>query len=173
MTQHLYVDGGCVGRNPSKIGGTWAWCHVIDDEMVRWDFGVVRPMDACLDAITNNFTELLAAVYGLEAMEEESLAKLNRKWKGIVHTDSKVTLRRLTDGKRFNGIPQWLRLLALDLRRDRKWTPVLIGGHPTKAELRTGYRKGTKLPVSEWNAWCDEACREEAKRFLDSKGGKG
>lgn len=184
---NLYSDGGCIGRNPSKIGGTWAWCLVgngkeskqnyemwsapdlSEEKILRCDYGVILPEEAGAKMVTNNVTELLAAVNALTA--------IGHLWTGTLFTDSYVTLRRLLGGSKFSGVPQWLRMLVLDLRRnrlrqgrlDRMWGVSLVAGHPTKKELATGKRERNGLPVSKWNVWCDKRCREEARRSLDSE----
>ena len=64
----IFCDGGVIGPNPSPIGGTWAWCWVHDDVMIKHEYGVVEPCDLGLTKITNNHTELLAAVRALESL---------------------------------------------------------------------------------------------------------
>jgi hypothetical protein len=111
-----------------------------------------------LPTITNNLTELLAVVKGLEAMA--------RGWQGILYSDSKVTWWRLTTSSKFNNIPSELSKKCLALRRNKLWTPILCGGHPKPADLEVGYdHRG--LPVFTHNVWCDKRCTELAKRFKE------
>ena len=120
----LYVDGGVIQSNPSRLGGAWAWCLVDRDRIVRRDSGIIEPGDMGVALVTNNQTELLAAVRGLEAMSSD--------WAGTLYTDSKVTLARLQGGERFNGVPNWLRIRTLELRRKRRWVVALVAGRRTQ-----------------------------------------
>lgn len=155
---HLYVDGGCVGRNPSPHGGTFAWCVVNrDGKRLRYGSGLILPRDIGMAKVSNNVAELWAAVEGLLAMPSG--------WAGLLWTDSKVTWWRLTTSIKFNGIPRDLKLRCLRLRTNRAWTPMLLGGHPKISDLEVGYdRRG--IPVSRHNCFCDERCRREALRYL-------
>ena len=96
----VYCDGGILGQNPSKRGGTYAWIQVENDEELIWDYGCVTPDDLGVIAVTNNQTELYAAVMALEAMPEGS--------QGVLWTDSQVTLHRLVHQRKFANIPKWL-----------------------------------------------------------------
>lgn len=172
MALELYSDGGVVKSNPSKIGGTWAWCLVKDNELIAEASGIIQPRDFGVKAITNNQTELLAAIEGMEWAEivNERNCPKPWKWDNFVHpvlfTDSRITQLRLTSSNSFAGIPQALRLRALELRRCNRWRVILVAGHPTKKELAAGFRKRNGLPVSKWNVRCDEACRKAGKSFL-------
>lgn len=154
----LFTDGGCIGPNPSKKGGTWAWCLIDSGAIVRSACGVVVPADVDLPAVTNNITELLAAVLGLEAVGPD--------FDGIWHTDSKVTVYRLTTSTAFKGCPDWLRKRVLEVRRGRKYKVALLGGHPNKKELASGVRKDGAA-VNRWNVWCDKQCCRLAKEWAD------
>lgn len=154
----LYADGGVIGVNPSPLGGTWAWCTVdADGARVRWDAGVLTPA-AVGGAVTNNTTELLALVNGLEA--------LPAGWVGAVYSDSWVSLQRVFLGAKLNNVPVWLvdRLQAIQrggaLAAMRY---VLLDGHPTKAQLAAGVGKRGN-PVSEHNVWCDLMCQQLGRR---------
>jgi ribonuclease HI len=160
---HVYCDGGVIERNPSPIGGTWAWVAVSCGRKVDDDSGLIIPGQTKLlpkgdpivelgHKITNNFMELFAAWQAL-----------NRPC--VLWTDSEVTKHRLTAGRSFAGIPQWLRLKILDLRRTGLWTVELVAGHATKAELEAGISKRGH-PTSKWNSWCDARCRLEAETYL-------
>jgi ribonuclease HI len=166
--QCLYTDGGVIGRNPSKLGGTWAWC-LIDEcgRMLKRDSGVVDGYREKLKVVTNNYTELFAAVTGLWAVGKDFC--------GTVVTDSQITMGRLTRGTGFAGIPQWLRLRTLELGRNRKWRVELVAGHPTQKDLARGYKikmlktgGERRYPVSKWNVWVDERCQMEAKKFMET-----
>jgi ribonuclease HI len=141
----IYCDGGTIGRNPSKIGGTWAWCKV-----------VITPEDADTANITNNFTELYAAI---RALESENTKKVS------LFTDSNITKLRLTTSNKFANIPKWMINRAKELRKIGNYEVTLLGGHPTKKELITGRKKKNGLPVSKFNCLCDEECNKLAKIF--------
>jgi ribonuclease HI len=163
LPHSIYCDGGCVSRNPSPHGGTWCFCWVTQKgERVRHQSGLVFPQEVGLGRITNNLTELLAAVKALESV--------SKNWDGTLYTDSLVTMRRITTGQRFVGIPNHLRLRALELRRGRKYKVVLVGGHPTRKELTEGRRERNGLPVSPHNQFCDHECCRLAKDFLSARG---
>lgn len=149
---NLYTDGGLVGSNPSHAG-TWAWALVDGTgQLVTQRSGVIRTGWNGLTRITNNVTELLAAVHGLESLPN---------WQRVtLWTDSAVTACRLRYSTRWNGIPDLLRDRAKRARL-RASSVVLLGGHPTRAELAEGSRAG--VPVSPWNVYCDQLCRQAAK----------
>ena len=175
QASELWCDGGLVLQNPSPFGGTWAWVALDGKgEKINGDSGIVTPTYANLPTVSNNLSELLAAVKALQWVPEG--------WRGKLFTDSRVTLLRLTHGSGFNGIPQFLRTQALELRRSRKAEVVLVGGHPTKKELALGYRgwwgrdpetslvlpgSAGRIPVSKWNAWCDKKCKLRAREFIE------
>jgi hypothetical protein len=112
--------------------------------------------------VSNNLTEMLALVKGLEALPVD--------WAGMVCSDSSITLGRAFKGWKWTNIPEWLhhryqaaraRLINYD-----NFTHTLLCGHPTKAQLAAGTgRHG--YPVSEHNVWCDEACKKAGEIFLD------
>lgn len=175
----LWCDGGVVKKNPSPFAGTWAWIALDGDgERVKGDSGIVTPAYLNLPTVSNNVTELLATVKALQWVA--------CGWTGTLFTDSLVTKRRLTDGQSFNGVPQWLRVQALELRRSRRFEVVLVGGHPTQKELSQGFRpwvhrcpdggvflsgSAGRIPVGPWNVWCDQRCKQEAKRFMKTTNG--
>lgn len=153
-----YCDGGLLDRNPSAIGGTWAYVLISkDDEVVRQGSGTVLVNDEWgMDRITNNFTELLAA---LKAMEQ-----LPDGWNGTIYTDSLITLRRITGGQSFVGIPVKMKTEVRHQLARLSHRAVLLGGHPTAKELRMG-RTARGYPCSRWNVACDAACNEESERY--------
>lgn len=169
MIEALYCDGGVIGPNPSKLGGTWAWCLVAGGEIVRFGSGIVAPDDVGVEAVTNNHTELIAAIRALSAVHPG--------WRGVIHSDSLVTIRRMTGRHAsFNGVPPAIESKAHAIRRRMTLCGrvrfVLLGGHPTKEELRVGRnRKGH--PTSKWNCWADEECNRLAAEFrLRETGGR-
>lgn len=157
----VYADGGVIGRNPSPYGGTWAFCHVNPDgARIAEASGTITPVPAGVALVTNNLTELYAVVGGLLALPAD--------WSGVVASDSQITLGRLFWGWALAGIPEWLQNDMDKARRRLGWAncaPVLLDGHPTRAQLATGIgKRGNR--VSEHNVWCDKACGEQARAFL-------
>lgn len=152
----VYADGGVIGRNPSEIGGTWAWCHVdADGEYIQCASGVIRPAQIGLPAVTNNVTEFAALARALRALPDG--------WSGEVYSDSRITLGRFFEGWKLEGIPEnWHDCVQRHIRRlgELNWT--LLDGHPTQAQLATGIGKRGN-PVSRHNAWCDKECNRLAK----------
>ncbi len=155
----LYCDGGVVLKNPSLLGGTWAYCGIDENgAKVSKASGVVTPSELGKKVISNNFTELLAALNALESVPHD--------WEGTLYTDSLVTLRRVTTGNSFKGISNTMKERTLARRKGRKYKVVLLSGHPSRAELRRGVgKRGT--PVSVHNVWCDEECKKQAEKLLE------
>ena len=64
----------------------------------------------------------------------------------------------------------WMHYLyRAERARLRKWERieyVRLDGHPTTAQLASGVGKRGG-PVSEHNKWCDRACGEQARKFLE------
>lgn len=150
----LWCDGGVIGPNPSRLGGTWCFCAIYQGERINQDWGICTPDIMKTETITNNQTELLAALMALESVPID--------WNGVLYTDSKITQGRITIGRKFAGIPDWLRKRVLKRREKHKYRVQLVGGHPTKNELLSGLRKDGKI-VSKWNVWCDKRCTQLAK----------
>ncbi len=161
---NLYCDGGVIGHNPSPIGGTWAFRRVDRGLVMAEQSGVITPETAELPAITNNLTEMLALVRGLQS--------LPNYWTGTIFSDSQITLGRAFLGWKWKNIPMWLHHeFQKERTRLTRWNlidHVLLQGHPTRAELNAG--TGSRgYPVSEHNVWCDLACGQQASEFLKLK----
>lgn len=159
----LYVDGGVMRKNPSPIGGTWA-ARLVRDGLVAMELsGWITPREARTEAITNNLTEMLALVRGLQL--------LPARWTGTIYSDSQVTLGRAFEGWKWQNIPPWLHHEYREARKHlMHWDElqhVLLDGHPTIAHLAAGTGKRGH-PVSEHNRWCDEACQAAARKFLEN-----
>lgn len=157
----LYADGGVIGTNPSTLGGTWAYVLVDDDgQSLDEQSGIVTAAGAGVGAVTNNYTEFLALVLGMEALPEG--------WRGTIFSDSMISLGRLFRGWKMTGIPAPLvkrggiALQRLDLVNVRH---VLLDGHPTRAQLRAGVGKRGN-PVSVWNVRCDTLCSAQARTVV-------
>lgn len=105
-----------------------------------------------MPAISNNFTELLAAVRGMQAVP--------LGWGGIIFTDSFVTLcrvRRTRKQAKLKGIPQWLADELVLLKRSLgDYRAELAKGHPTVKDLARGHRYGIKASIH--NVFCDRLC---------------
>lgn len=158
----VYTDGGVIKRNPSVIGGTWAYVQTDErDQDVFEASGFVTPEQIGKPDVSNNVTELLAV---LEAMEA-----LPKGWAGEILTDSMVTLRRVRRTRKqaqLHGVPESMRLrLARCKRRLGGYTVSLLGGHPNKKEVAAGLRKDGR-PCSRHNVRCDDLCRLESEKFL-------
>lgn len=163
MITAVYADGGVIQRNPSPLGGTWAYVYVgADDQQIAHDSGIVLPRQN-LPLITNNLTEFVALVKALEA--------LPAGWSGQVLSDSQVTLGRMFLGWRLSGIPSVLVRQYEAARARLDWANVrwtLLDGHPTKAQLAAGVGKRGN-PVSAHNVFCDQACGRQSKAFLEKQ----
>lgn len=157
----VYGDGGVVNKNPSPIGGTWAWCHVdLAGNRIASAAGVITPALAGVPAITNNLTELLAVIRGMLA--------LPAGWHGSIYSDSMITLGRLFQQMSLKGIPAWL---AHDMGAAMRHvdmlacSPVQLDGHPTKKQLAAGIGKRGN-PVSAHNVFCDSECNRVKAELL-------
>ena len=157
----LYADGGVIGQNPSPIGGTWAWCMVgADGTRTRHAYGYVTPADLDTPTVSNNHTELLALVLGLEA--------LPAGWAGTVYSDSWVSLQRVFLAAKLANVPPWLVDRLQTLQKSgalKQMTYTLLDGHPTRAELAAGIGKRGH-GVSIHNVWCDQQCSAIARERL-------
>lgn len=170
----VYTDGGVIRRNPSPYGGTWAWIGVngLNDPVAGASGVLPAPVDI-LDPYTgvvsskpvgNNVAEFLAVVEALEA--------LPRGWSGYVYSDSEITLRRI-----FGDPPAAWRYLPAEVAKRcyralcklSHIVPVLVSGHPNKAELAAGHTlDGRKRLVSAHNVAADRLCRQAGEEYLAS-----
>jgi ribonuclease HI len=153
----LYADGGVIKKNPSEIGGTWAWCAVDKDgNRVIEKYGAVpapgRP-------VSNNHTEQIAITLALEAMPDG--------WSGTVYSDSQIALGLVFKNWKEKNLPKNISDRSKQaVARLGKIEPVLLQGHPTKADLARGIGAKRGFPVSLHNVWCDKSCGLAAKEFL-------
>lgn len=154
----LYADGGVILKNPSTIGGTWAWCAVdAQGNRVIERGGVVPAREG--QPITNNHMEQIAICLALEAMPDG--------WSGTVYSDSMIALGRVFKGWKQTNLPANVaKRSAAAVARLGKIETVLLQGHPTKADIARGIGAKRNLPVSVHNVYCDKRCGEEAKRYL-------
>lgn len=160
----VYADGGVIRINPSPFGGTWAACHVAMDGTHVWeDAGVILPEEVG-GPVTNNQTEFYAMLAGLEALPAD--------WCGAILSDSHVTLIRFCNEAPLRGIPEaWQSRMKEVLLRLGRLTPVQLDGHPTKAQLTSGYgKRGNR--VSRHNVWCDLRCQVVGKDYMRERAGQ-
>jgi len=176
----MYADGGVIEKNPSPIGGTFAVRIIHADNTTEQHSGIILPKHGMRGFVSNNISELAAVVCGL--------SKLPDLWRGIIYSDSWVTLQRVFHGAKMNNVPEWLEDKMLQemqrLEIPRFWerltyqeqlkrherrgiTYVLLDGHPTKAQLAEGIGKRGN-PVSEHNVWCDKECQRLAREYKGS-----
>lgn len=160
----LWADGGVTGRNPSKIGGPFAWIRTFQDHPIAMNAGLITPGENKTETVSNNHTEFVAILSGLQHLPFD--------WYGYLCSDSQITLGRFFLSWKLKNIPQWMSDMYLEQRHRLiywdKITPVLLSGHPTKAELASGI--GARIyPCSKWNVQVDQRCKELAIKQL--KGG--
>ena len=159
-TLNLYTDGGCAGKNPSTIGGTWGWALVDhEDNLKKFDSGYVLPNLVGGD-VTNNQMEYYAVLKGLEDLPNDSSV--------IVYSDSLITLGRMFQGWKNKNIPkEWIERLNTQKKRVNILAYRHLDGHPTKKQLEEGKGKRGNL-VSKWNVMADKLCSDQAKSLLAS-----
>jgi ribonuclease HI len=164
----VYTDGGCVLKNPSDVGGTWAWVAVeslfilgasptaggIDStaKLVKYASGFIP--NYLNVKLTNNVMEYVAVVYALEAMSDG--------WSGTVYSDSEITLGRVFGTWRNKGLePRLIERKERALKRLGVVKGEHVDGHPTKKQLLSGIGKRGN-PVSKWNVLADKLCNQES-----------
>lgn len=151
----LHSDGGLLSSNPSEIGLTWAWVLVNDGMEIDRCSGSHMPAEFRMRKVSSNLAELIAAVYGLEAVG---------KRKAIWFTDSEVTVERMKRGHEvWINTPEDFVRRAIAVR-ESFLSVILLAGHPSRADLARGVNK-EGVPVSKWNKVCDDLCKYERKLF--------
>lgn len=164
MNTSLYCDGGVIVKNPSPYGGTWAWCLVDEfGKKMEYDSGYITPLQIGRKNISNNFTELYAAIQALKSVP--------RDWDGVIYTDSMITYYRLQESNSFSKITKSLREECYEIRKNRKWKVRLVKGHPNKKDLLEGFSKDGQL-VSIHNVFCDNLCKKEGKKYWELENGQ-
>ena len=159
-----YSDGGVIGRNPSPIGGTWAYVLVdASGEPITQASGVIPAEPG--STVSNNVAELVAAL--------RALAALPGGWAGTFYSDSQVTIGRIFWGWAWRGLPLAWQERAHQIRaRLGAVQPVLLQGHPTQVDLARGVGSKRGLPVSPHNVTCDRLCQEAGRAYLSKIGPK-
>lgn len=165
----VYTDGGIIGSNPSAIGGTWSAVFVSGNALVAERSGVILPNDVwrkedgightklVTATIENNIAETIAIMLALES--------LPAGWRGTLYGDNLNSIRRARDLKIKDAVPKFIKDRLLKVRETVAPAFVLLGGHPTLAEVEAGARSDGK-PVSRWNVRADKLCREAAAKHL-------
>ena len=151
----VYTDGGNIGKNPSEIGGTWAWVGIDrDGNRVIERSGVLLVDPKVVEIsrwVSNNHAEFWAVC--------KALAALPDGWSGTLFTDSSVIQTRFRNawmhtkkGKKFGGrvyaenTPRlWMQWFWKHLARLGEMQVVLVPGH-----------EGV-----EHNERCDTLCNRE------------
>lgn len=168
--RRLYSDGGVFRPRRCEVG-SWAWVATDkDDREVACQYGWIAQGAEASDGITNNMTELLAAC---RALAEVTAVVPN--WSGMLCSDSKVTLGRLSQGWRLKGIPpSWVTRMGEILRSTGAVHYVPMKGHPTRADLadRQGRSRsdGMVYAVSYHQVKCDRLCNEVLERWSAATG---
>lgn len=165
----VYCDGGVIKKNPSPIGGTYAWIMLNKDgERLAHEAETYIPKDGSF--ATNNQTEYRAALEALVYVTY-CIQQCPEEWQLTLYSDSKITLARITKVQALKNIPEaWykrMQKVVADIGLERI-NPVLLKGHPTQADLERGTSAKKGRPVSEWNKWCDDECRKASAAYLAS-----
>lgn len=139
----VYADGGVLNRNPSEVGGTWAFCLVnaIGGRVFGQAGHVAAEEVAPLPWVSNNLTEVVALLLALENLPDG--------WAGAAFSDSKNAIRAHMaaadlDPRKPGYLPDelWGRMVAARQRLGAiRWT--LLGGHPRNTSWRPATGPGT------------------------------
>lgn len=173
---HCYADGGLLSSNPSRVGGSYGCVHVLDDQVVWQDSGII---DAALlghnGVVTNNTSELYALC--------RCIMKVPAGAECAFYSDSENALFRVFDVSALQNVPAWLCAMRSNckqhLRTLGKFTYCLLAGHPSIEELMLGksirrekngkVTRYGEVPVSKWNKLCDSMCNEARARYESEK----
>lgn len=159
----LYTDGGCIDRNPSPFGLTYAFRIVADDAVIGEDAHALPPSAFGVATLTNNNAELYALCMGLFSLPSG--------WTGRVNSDSQLALGWIFFDYKTDTIPASLLGCLRDARHIVRRSPGqftwrLLQGHPTRADLARGIGAKRGFPVSIHNVACDRACRRAGQTFM-------
>lgn len=147
MIVALYIASGCIGSNPSAIGGTYAW-RIISSEDTIYGRAAVVPASRIGAEVTNNQAEMLALLDGL--------SRLPAHFHGKVYSQSQVTLGRAFAGFRWKNIPDWMhKRYQVERSRLGMW-------HQIKPEIVDD--------SNEHIRWCVEQCKIAADEFMSNIG---
>lgn len=175
----LYADGGLLSPAPTPHGLTWAWCRVeslwrpnltppgertkMERVVLQEDRGILTCSELDMTTTENNLAETLAVLFGLEEMPDG--------WASTVYTDSLNALRRVMGtSTKMGGVPAvYVERLRAVRQRLGAYSAVLLGGHPTKADIAKGYRARDGKPVSIFNKECDARCTALKVQWWDKR----
>ena len=163
----LYADGGCIGSNPSPIGGTWAYVLIHNDgeTILKQDSGVITAEEMECPC-TNNQMEFYAILRGMINANPNRLK--------MVCSDSNITLGRFFKGWSITNIPTWMLKSFREMKLLYNTNPftgaikmkyTLIDGHPTKDQLENGFGKRGHI-TSKFNVLCDQMCNDAGIKYL-------
>jgi ribonuclease HI len=182
MSQTLYCDGGVIGRNPSDIGGVWAWCLVDTLGALTMRRGFLVPPtanqfahNAILFAVEQQLMGTDIHIEHFPGSESvagrcsnnhtelyamlDGMEHLPDGWEGSIVSDSIVTLRRMRGESLLDPSQVPLALIERVGRANRRLGRVEflhVKGHPSKAAMKAGYIGDH--PVSKHQVWCDHEC---------------
>ncbi len=175
MITAIYTDGGCAKKNPSPYGISWAFLAVDENNTVlHEDSGNISTENCKGYKASNNLAEMVAAIKGLEyviSTFKETYMPLTGT-KITLLSDSELTLNRIfkrySTDKLPNNVVQRLGTAIAKFRvAGIVLNGSLVGGHPTKKELKAGVDK-RGLPVSEHNVRVDFLCKQQNKLLINS-----
>lgn len=174
--RELYCDGGLMKKNPSSIGGSWAFCGVDSERKLLIAYADIV---VCKESqiISNNTTETIAICKALELMPIG--------WDGTIISDSKVALTRTFSNPKFTGCPGNVRIrLKEAFNRLKVKNYIHVAGHPIITELKGEFgfdnetnlplsRKlsdsGKQMPCSKHNAYVDALCNQVMKEYFEER----
>lgn len=163
----LWTDGGLLSRNPSKIGGTWAWVRVNEKlEIENQSSGILLPKHLNTEArvyteVTNSHSEITAIYRGLRELPDD--------WIGEIVTDSKLCISWLTQKDRlgerlvWKNCPDWLQERVIQ-EQNRIYGS---GGH-LKYRHVDGHQNDSI--DHRFNILCDDMCRKEGEDYKERHG---
>ena len=169
----IYTDGGVWKQNPSPVGGACAYRIVVGaGEVLAADCLPIYPATVGVPAVSNNNTELLAIVMGMQkALDLKACGLLDPGGSVRVCSDSIIALGWVFEGFSLRSVPRALQTALAQMQERRQsstlvWSHELLAGHPTDANLAAGYmtKRSGRYPVSEHNVWCDRQCQETMRR---------
>lgn len=150
----IYTDGATIGRNPSQVGGAWAWCGCdVFGKRVVENSGIVlrtRKYPELSHYVSNNHMEFYAV--------GNALSYLPDGWSGKVITDSMVNISRFRNaGQRKlpkNTPYHWVHWFWKHLSRLGKVEAIWVKGHS----------------IHKHNNWCDAECLRVIEAWQKERG---
>ena len=143
-TVEIYTDGACTG-NP----GAGGYCAILIYK------GIEKVVSGSDEVTTNNRMELLAAIQGLKALNEDCVVKL--------YSDSQYLVDAFLKGWVFdwqkNG---WRTSGKSEVKNIDLWQELLI----LTAKHKVDFIKVKGHADNEYNNKCDKIAREEYKKYI-------